>query len=68
MRAHTHVYKRIDSYSLIWLINLQVRSISKEQVEALQAPLYSTCKKNARPAQPLNGRQIELYDELGDHE
>uniref|UniRef100_A0A2N9G681 Carbonic anhydrase n=1 Tax=Fagus sylvatica TaxID=28930 RepID=A0A2N9G681_FAGSY len=48
--------------------HIPVRSISKEQVEALQAPLYSTCKKNARPAQPLNGRQIELYDELGDHE
>uniref|UniRef100_A0A2N9HW99 Carbonic anhydrase n=1 Tax=Fagus sylvatica TaxID=28930 RepID=A0A2N9HW99_FAGSY len=54
--------------NVLWNILGKVRSISKEQVEALQAPLYSTCKKNARPAQPLNGRQIELYDELGDHE
>ncbi|GMY25238.1 alpha carbonic anhydrase 1, chloroplastic [Fagus crenata] len=54
--------------NVLWNILGKVRSISKEQVEALQAPLYSTCKKNARPAQPLNGRQIELYDEFGDHE
>ncbi|KAF5737445.1 putative Alpha carbonic anhydrase 1 [Tripterygium wilfordii] len=44
----------------------KVRTISKEQVEALEAPLDSVCKKNARPPQQLNGRNIELYDETGD--
>lgn len=63
-RTRTHIHKITDG--LIWLMNVQVRSISKEQVELLQAPLDSTCKKNARPLQELNGRQIELYAELGD--
>ncbi|KAG5530566.1 hypothetical protein RHGRI_025502 [Rhododendron griersonianum] len=41
------------------------RSISKAQVEALKAPLHSTAKSNNRPVQPLNGRTVELFDELG---
>jgi len=52
--------------NVTWSILGKVRSISKEQVELLQAPLDSTCKKNSRPLQELNGRQIELFAELGD--
>ncbi|GAA0158529.1 dehydratase [Lithospermum erythrorhizon] len=50
--------------SVIWNILGKVRSVSKEQVEDLRAPLSLTCKKNARPCQPLNGRKVELYKEL----
>lgn len=43
---------------------MQVRTISKEQVESLKAPLPADDKNNCRPLQPLNGRQVQLYDEL----
>ncbi|KAB1222578.1 Bifunctional monodehydroascorbate reductase and carbonic anhydrase nectarin-3 [Morella rubra] len=52
---------------IMWNILGKVRSISKDQVEALRAPLWSTCKNNSRPIQPLSGRHIELYDELGNN-
>lgn len=45
------------------LIYVKVRSVSKDQVKALKAPLLSSCKNNSRPIQPLNGRHIEVYDE-----
>ncbi|XP_052485421.1 alpha carbonic anhydrase 1, chloroplastic isoform X3 [Gossypium raimondii] len=41
-----------------------VMSISKEQITTLDSPLNSHCKKNARPCQPLNGREVDMYDEL----
>ncbi|TXG58255.1 hypothetical protein EZV62_016084 [Acer yangbiense] len=41
-----------------------VRFISKQQVEALKAPLMPGYKDNARPKQPLNGRQIVVHDEI----
>lgn len=44
---------------------MQVRSISKEQLASLKAPLAADDKTNFRPLQPLNGRQVQLYDELG---
>lgn len=50
--------------NILWNILGKERSISKEQVRALKAPLTSSCKDNSRPIQPLNGRKIELYDEL----
>lgn len=49
-----------------WNILGKVRSISKDQVAALKAPLNPTCKNNYRPCQPLNGRHVELYDELSE--
>lgn len=48
---------------VIWNILGKVRSISKEQVAALKAPLNWECKNNSRPVQLLNGRHIERYDE-----
>ncbi|KAG6638076.1 alpha carbonic anhydrase 1, chloroplastic-like [Carya illinoinensis] len=50
---------------IMWNILGKVRSISKDQIEALKKPLVSNCKENSRPVRPLNGRLIELYDELG---
>ncbi|XP_022747407.1 alpha carbonic anhydrase 1, chloroplastic-like [Durio zibethinus] len=52
------------SGNVTWNILGKVRSISKEQIAALEIPVNSDCKKNARPCQPLNGRKIEVYDEL----
>ncbi|XVE96419.1 hypothetical protein REPUB_Repub02eG0220200 [Reevesia pubescens] len=52
--------------NIIWTILGKVRSISKEQIAALETPLNSNCKKNARPCQQLNGRKVELYDEFSD--
>ncbi|KAK4834449.1 hypothetical protein QYF36_022992 [Acer negundo] len=48
----------------IWSILSEVKTISQEQVAALKAPLAPEYKDNARPEQPLNCREIELYDEL----
>lgn len=45
-----------------WHILGKVRSMSMEQLEALRAPLVSSCKHNARPVQPLYGRQIQLFE------
>ncbi|KAE8718964.1 hypothetical protein F3Y22_tig00109983pilonHSYRG00017 [Hibiscus syriacus] len=47
-----------------WSILGKVMSISKEQIAAMDTPLNSDCKRNARPCQPLNGREVDLYDEL----
>ncbi|KAK6244521.1 hypothetical protein QUC31_010930 [Theobroma cacao] len=52
------------SESVTWSILGKVRSISKEQIAALQTPVKSDCKKNARPCQAMNGRKVELYNEL----
>ncbi|KAG6640597.1 alpha carbonic anhydrase 1, chloroplastic [Carya illinoinensis] len=51
---------------IMWNILGKMRSVSKDQVKALKAPLASSCKNNFRPIQPLNGRHVELYhdDEL----
>ena len=50
--------------NVIWTVLGKVRFISKQQVEALKAPLMPGYKDNARPQQPLNGRQIVLHNEL----
>ncbi|KAI7732551.1 hypothetical protein M8C21_024157 [Ambrosia artemisiifolia] len=71
IRKHTRKYYRyVGSFStppctegIIWNILGKVRSISRAQVEALEAPLIVGCKHNSRPVQPLHGRHIELYDE-----
>ncbi|XP_021289677.1 alpha carbonic anhydrase 1, chloroplastic [Herrania umbratica] len=52
------------SENVTWSILGKVRSISKEQIAALQTPVKSDCKENARPCQAMNGRKVELYNEL----
>ncbi|KAL3617893.1 hypothetical protein CASFOL_038214 [Castilleja foliolosa] len=51
------------SENLMYLILAKARTISREQVEALKAPLDMGCKYNARPCQPINGRRVEVYDD-----
>ncbi|PIA28253.1 hypothetical protein AQUCO_07200124v1 [Aquilegia coerulea] len=52
------------SENVIWTILGKVRQISKDQVEALKAPLSASFKNNSRPTQPLNGRKVEVYNEF----
>ncbi|KAI4318824.1 hypothetical protein MLD38_032489 [Melastoma candidum] len=49
-----------------WSILGKVRSVGKEQVELLKAPLGADYKNNSRPVQELEGRKIELYTETDD--
>ncbi|XP_038903044.1 alpha carbonic anhydrase 1, chloroplastic [Benincasa hispida] len=53
--------------NVIWSVLGKVRTISQQQIESLKAPLNPVYKNNARPVQPLNGRKIEIYDELSEH-
>ncbi|KMT06783.1 hypothetical protein BVRB_7g159420 [Beta vulgaris subsp. vulgaris] len=49
--------------NVIWSVLTKVESITKDQIEALKAPLCEANKiKNARPTQPLNGRKVQKYD------
>ncbi|KAL8039739.1 hypothetical protein ABFX02_10G055800 [Erythranthe guttata] len=48
--------------NVIWHVLTKVRSISREQVEALRAPLESKFTNNSRPSQPMNGRHVDLYE------
>ncbi|KAK6942586.1 Alpha carbonic anhydrase domain [Dillenia turbinata] len=50
--------------NVIWNVLGKVRTISKNQVAALKAPLKRVFWENSRPTQPLNGRKINLYKEL----
>ncbi|GAU31796.1 hypothetical protein TSUD_22420 [Trifolium subterraneum] len=46
---------------VIWNIIGKVRTLSKEQLKLLKAPLGVEFQHNARPLQQLNGRKIEMY-------
>lgn len=50
--------------NVIWNVLGKVRTISQEQVAALKFPLNLEYKNNSRPVQQLNGRRVQLYDEL----
>lgn len=50
--------------NVVWHILGKDRTVTKEQVEALKAPLGIAYKVNERPLQPLNGRKVELYKEF----
>ncbi|KAG8374123.1 hypothetical protein BUALT_Bualt11G0098200 [Buddleja alternifolia] len=71
VRKSCHKYYRyVGSFTtppctqnVIWNIVGKVRTISREQVEALKTPLDMRCKNNARPCQPINGRHVELFEE-----
>ncbi|XP_002528758.2 alpha carbonic anhydrase 1, chloroplastic [Ricinus communis] len=45
---------------VIWNIIPTVRTVSKNQVRALKAPLNQAYKNNCRPLQSLNGRKVEI--------
>ena len=38
--------------------------MTKEQAAALRAPLVADFQNNCRPTQALNGRTVQLYDEV----
>ncbi|XP_059646682.1 alpha carbonic anhydrase 1, chloroplastic [Cornus florida] len=52
------------SENVIWHILGRVRSISKEQVDALRHPLEPGCRNNTRPMQELNGRVVQLFNNV----
>ncbi|KAJ6330474.1 hypothetical protein OIU76_009137 [Salix suchowensis] len=74
LRKNTRKYYRYSgsftsppcSENVIWNILGKVRTISKEQLESLRAPLGDDYKQNSRPVQSLNGRTIQLYNEFTD--
>lgn len=48
---------------IIWTINKKIRTVSRGQVKLLKnSVLKYYAKRNARPVQILNQREIELYD------
>ncbi|CAL5207289.1 unnamed protein product [Lathyrus oleraceus] len=47
---------------VIWIINKEIRSVSKAQLELLEEVVPDHAEMNARPVQLLNGREIQLYD------
>ncbi|KAG6495786.1 hypothetical protein ZIOFF_043614 [Zingiber officinale] len=47
-----------------WIILGKVREMTKEQAASLKAPLSAEYQSNARPIQSINGRTVQLYDEL----
>lgn len=46
---------------VIWSINKKIRTVSRDQVTALKIAVHDYAVTNARPTQPLHGRQVELY-------
>ncbi|MED6220301.1 hypothetical protein PIB30_043572 [Stylosanthes scabra] len=53
---------------VIWTINKQIRSVSREQVKLMkETVLKYYAKKNARPVQQLNEREVQLYETKSKH-
>lgn len=46
---------------VVWHLNKKVQTVSLAQVKLLQQAVFTFAENNARPIQPLNGRQIKLY-------
>ncbi|XP_027349157.1 alpha carbonic anhydrase 7-like [Abrus precatorius] len=48
---------------VLWTINKKIKTVSRRQVKLLKdSVLKYYAKRNARPLQPLNEREIEVYD------
>lgn len=47
---------------VIWTIDRKVRTVSRHQVKLLREAVHDYAEENARPVQPLNTREIHLYD------
>uniref|UniRef100_A0A5B7C1F4 Carbonic anhydrase n=1 Tax=Davidia involucrata TaxID=16924 RepID=A0A5B7C1F4_DAVIN len=50
---------------VIWIINKKVRTVSQDQVKLLREIVHDYAEENARPLQPLNAREVHLYDPDG---
>ncbi|XP_010050504.1 alpha carbonic anhydrase 7 [Eucalyptus grandis] len=46
---------------VIWTINKKIGTVSKDQIKLLREAVHDHAEKNARPVQPLNRREIHLY-------
>ncbi|KAF7846843.1 hypothetical protein BT93_L3677 [Corymbia citriodora subsp. variegata] len=46
---------------VIWTINKKIGTVSKDQIKLLREAVHDYAEKNARPMQPLNRREIHLY-------
>ncbi|XP_022143845.1 alpha carbonic anhydrase 7-like [Momordica charantia] len=64
----TEYYRYIGSLTVppctegvIWTLNKEIGTVSKEQVDLLREAVYDYAEFNARPTQALNNREISLY-------
>ncbi|KAM7254680.1 hypothetical protein ACFE04_019921 [Oxalis oulophora] len=72
VRRITHRYYRYIgslttppcSEEVVWTILAKVKTVTKDQVEALKAPLGFGYKNNSRPIQSLHKRKVELSHEI----
>lgn len=48
---------------VIWTVIDEIRTVSEDQVRALQAAVHDGYDQNARPIQSLNGRVVGIYSE-----
>ncbi|CAD5170941.1 unnamed protein product [Musa acuminata subsp. malaccensis] len=46
---------------VVWTISEKIRTVSKDQVSLLREAVHDDAENNARPLQPLNGREIQFY-------
>ncbi|XP_010050537.2 alpha carbonic anhydrase 7 [Eucalyptus grandis] len=46
---------------VIWTINKKIGTVSKDQIKLLREAVHDYAEKNSRPVQPLNRREIHLY-------
>lgn len=53
--------------NVVWNVLGRARKMSRRQAAELQAPLEAAYRRNARPAQALNGRVVQVYDESRSH-
>ncbi|XP_021806627.1 alpha carbonic anhydrase 7-like [Prunus avium] len=48
---------------VIWTINKKIRRVSRDQVKLFRVAVHDYAETNARPVQPLNVREIQVYDQ-----
>lgn len=46
---------------VLWTVNKQIATVSKEQVALLREAVHDSAEENARPLQAVNGRKVKLY-------
>ncbi|KAL2481344.1 Alpha carbonic anhydrase 7 [Abeliophyllum distichum] len=46
---------------VIWSVNTKVKNVSRNQINLLKEAVLDYAKENARPLQPRNNRDIDLY-------
>lgn len=47
---------------VIWTINKKIRTVSRDQVKLFRVAVHDYAEMNARPVQPLNLREIQVFD------